>query len=76
MRRNPTLDAVVAELEAAGVQYIVRNGRKHLKVCWLVTGHQRRVMTVSRIASSEWHSALAAKTDVRRMLRTDGIDRR
>jgi hypothetical protein len=72
MRNNPCLEAAIGELRAAGVYYqILRRGHRHLKIRWSVNGTTRLVV-VSATPSGP-RAAWAARGDVRRLLRLDGM---
>lgn len=77
MRNNPCLEAVLTELERAGVgdYQVLHRGRRHLQVRWSAnstTWAVDRVVTVSRTPSTP-RAAWAARGDVRRLLRRDGM---
>ena len=69
MRRNQELDAVVDQLEAAGIEYQVERGR-HVKVRFSVGGVARTCLVAA--TGSDWRGALNNRARVRRMLRADG----
>jgi hypothetical protein len=69
---NPCLEAVLRELERAGVRpQVRRRGHRHLQIRWAVNGSTRLVV-VSATPSSP-RAAWAARGDVRRLLRLDGM---
>ncbi|MPZ41785.1 MAG: hypothetical protein GEU95_27855 [Rhizobiales bacterium] len=70
IKRSATLDAILRELEAAGVKpTVVQNG--HLKVRWQCGGKERSVTT--SVSPSDWRAPRKARSFVRRMLRQDGV---
>jgi hypothetical protein len=80
MRNNPCLEIVLTELRAAGVRdyRVLRRRRRHLQVRWSANSTTRavdRVVTVSATPSTP-RAAWAARGDVRRLLRIDGIIQR
>ena len=70
---NPCLEAVVHELRAAGIRdfRVLRRGRRHLQVRWSGNGTTR--MVVVSATPSGPRAAWAARGDVRRLLRQDGM---
>lgn len=68
---NENLEAVSAELEAAGVKFTVRNGGKHIHLEWQHEGAAR--MFVVPATPSDRRGWLNARTDVRKILREDGL---
>jgi hypothetical protein len=73
VKSNPCLQAALDELEAAGIRgvEIVRGG-KHLQLRWRVNGQGLRVFAVPG-SPSDWRSPKNARSDIRRILRSDGI---
>jgi hypothetical protein len=72
MRRNPDLDAALAELDAVGIRaYDVVRGGKHLQLRWTVNG-QLRLLTLP-CSASDWRSERNTRSDLRKMLRQDGM---
>lgn len=68
MRRNPCIDAIVSELDAAGIPCKIKQGRKHVKIVW--DGGRRFYFT--SLTPSDWRAPIQARAGVRRMLRMDG----
>lgn len=68
---NDCLDAALAELSAAGITPAVEQGRKHIKVMWQHNGHDR--MYVTGNSPSDWRAPLNVRSDIRRMLKADGL---
>jgi hypothetical protein len=71
--KNAELAAVLAELDAHGVQYEVRCGGKHLRVVWEIRQHRRRTTIVGH-TSSDWRAVKNARAHVRRQLREEGVE--
>jgi hypothetical protein len=70
--RNPCIDAVIAELRAAGIyDYEVARNHKHPQIHWGVNG-SRRYLAVSATPSDSY-AATKARADVRRLLKADGL---
>jgi hypothetical protein len=67
-RKNESLEAVTAELRAAGISYQVEQGSKHLKIKWSRDG-RNEMSIVSIVGSGYWHAHKKARADVRRKLR-------
>lgn len=70
MRKNPQLDAVLAELAAAGITPWISNGGKHIRVHWKDPGGKSRLCTISGTCSDQ-RGPVNARAIVRRMLRRD-----
>jgi hypothetical protein len=70
MRTNPCLEAVTAELDRAGLRYAVHSNG-HVHVTWQHGELRRRVVMSATPSSSRarWN----ARSDVRRILRQDGL---
>jgi Rha family phage regulatory protein len=68
---NECLDAAIAELRAVGIDPQVVHGGKHIQVVWSHNGKERRYITGN--TPSDWRAPLNVKSDVRRMLRKDGV---
>lgn len=68
---SPCVEAAVEELEQVGITPEVSNTSKHIAVRWSVGG-QQRVVHVSA-SPSDFRAPMRAKSDVRRLLREDGI---
>jgi hypothetical protein len=48
MRKNECLDAITGELCAAGIAYRVEQGKKHLKVNWMMNGrHEAEIIPIN-----------------------------
>jgi len=71
-KRNPCVDAAVAALKEGGVfdPQIVPGG-KHLQVRWSHRGGQRFYALPA--TPSDWRSPLNVRSDIRRMLKADGL---
>lgn len=63
---NP-LDATKRELEEAGIEYEVENGKRHHKVRFTVRG--RKCMVTCSCSSSDHRASLNARLQVRREIR-------
>ena len=62
-------------LERAGVRgyRVLHNGRRHLKIRWAVNGSTTPRLVVVSATPSSPRAAWAARGDVRRLLRLDGV---
>ena len=70
--RNPCLDAALAELEAVGIRdYQLARGGKHLQLRWTVAG-VLRMLTIP-LTPSDWRSPQNTRSDLRKLLRQDGL---
>jgi hypothetical protein len=67
MRRNPELEAVVAELDAAGIHHEVTSGGRHLRVSWDADAGPRT--TIVAVSASDFRAPRNARALVRRQLR-------
>jgi hypothetical protein len=67
MRRNPSLEAVVGELDAAGIHHRISNGGRHLRAEWNA-GNGPRV-TIVAVSASDHRAPRNARALVRRQLR-------
>jgi hypothetical protein len=71
--RNACLDAALAELEAVGIRdYQLARGGKHLQLRWTVAGRILRMLTIP-LTPSDWRSPQNTRSDLRRLLREDGL---
>jgi hypothetical protein len=71
--RNACLAAALAELDAAGIRdYQLARGGKHLQLRWTVAGHTLRMLTIP-LTPSDWRSPQNTRSDLRRLLREDGL---
>src|SRR5262249_17432381 len=71
--RNACLDAAVAELNAVGIRdYQLARGGKHLQIRWSVNGGTMRMLTLP-LTPSDWRSPQNTRSDLRRLLRHDGL---
>ena len=64
-RKNPPLEAVLAELAIIGIKPSIDQG-KHLKLRWAYAG--RSHTTVVPFSASDWRAARNAKAFVRRQI--------
>lgn len=64
---NPCLDAVVAELDKAGVPHKLEHGGKHLHVIY---GENFEHTQIVPISPSDWRAPLNQRSDIRRRLRS------
>jgi hypothetical protein len=71
MCRNLELESVLEELKAVGLEPMVAQGGKHLKVLWSWNG-QKRVQGIA-CTSGDRFGAKMARCRVRRTLRKDGL---
>ena len=72
-KRNPCLDAALAELENAGVRdFQLVHGSKHPQLRWSINGHPLRILTLPG-STSDWRSPRNVRRDARVLLRLDGI---
>jgi hypothetical protein len=70
--RNPCLDTALTELDAVGIRdYQLARGGKHLQLRWAFNG-QLRMLTIP-ITPSDWRSRHNTRSDLRKMLRADGL---
>jgi hypothetical protein len=67
MRRNPSLQAVLRELDAAGIRHEVTTGGRHLRVSWEAGAGPR--VTVVAVSASDHRAPRNARAFVRRQLR-------
>jgi hypothetical protein len=70
MGRNECLDIVIDELNAAGFDFDIRQGRHHKVV--FVLGGKRRIIVASR-TPSDHRAATNTRAFVRRVLRAEGV---
>jgi hypothetical protein len=71
--RNPCLEAALRELSDAGIRDVERaQGGKHLQLRWRVNGGEQRVYSLAA-TPSDVRAAANTRTDIRRMLREDGL---
>lgn len=71
--RNVCLDVALFELDQAGVRDVKRvRGSKHLQLRWQINSHGLRVYTIPG-SPSDWRAPKNVRSDIRRMLREDGI---
>ena len=68
---NECVDAALAELAAAGITPAVEQGRKHIKITWQHNGEPRSYVTAT--TPSDYRALLNVRSDVRRILRLDGV---
>src|SRR5262249_18605225 len=72
-KRNPCIDAALAELEDAGVRnFQLVHGSKHPQLRWSINGHPLRILTLPG-SSSDWRSPRNVRRDARALLRLDGL---
>lgn len=71
MARRHESDVVGAVLEAAGLEYSVHVGRKHVKVRWELEG--RRFSYSCAKTPSDWRAFENCRCAVRRILRAEGV---
>ena len=72
-KRNPCLDAALAELEDAGVRnFQLVHGSKHPQLRWSINGHPLRILTLPG-TTGDWRSPRNVRRDTRALLRLDGI---
>jgi hypothetical protein len=69
--RNVCIDIVTAELDTAGIAYVIICGGKHPQIHWSVNG-VRRFYVVPR-TPGDWRAAQNARAGVRRLLRRDQL---
>jgi hypothetical protein len=70
--RNACLDAPLAELDAVGIRdYQLARGGKHLQLRWTVAG-VLRMLTIP-VTASDWRSPQNTRSDLRKILRQDGL---
>lgn len=73
MRKREYVDQIIAELSKVGVVPGVElTKRGHWRVRWSINGNQRQIMCGSHTSCRETN--LNNITQVRRMLRADGIE--
>jgi hypothetical protein len=71
--RNECLEIALRELKAVGVRDIEQaRGGKHLQLRWRVNGREVRFYTLP-CTPSDIRSAQNVRTDIRRLLREDGV---
>lgn len=68
---NDCLDAALSELRAVGIDPAIEHGGKHIRIVWDHDG-QQRLFIVPKTAS-DWRAALNSRSDIRRMLKSDGL---
>jgi hypothetical protein len=71
MRRNPSLDVTLDQLQAAGIKPTAEHGGKHIRIRLLNAHGGKRSYTVA-FSASDWRATHNARANVRRMLRADG----
>ena len=72
MSRNPCLDAVLGELAEVGIWSPQVIGNGHLQFVWQNAHGQRRMVSISS-SPSALSAPAAARADVRRILKQDGM---
>jgi hypothetical protein len=73
--KNECYDVVVNELDALGIDYFLEDRGKHQAVCWSYSGKdgfQTRTFIIP-VSPSDWRAPLNTKTDIRKILRSDGL---
>jgi len=70
--RNEVLDAVLDELRLAGVKGTVGGNGRHQKIWWEGAGGQPRIY-VAPSTPSDQRAPANARSEVRRILRSDGM---
>jgi hypothetical protein len=73
--KNTCLEAVLSELNAAGVRSISHaNGGRHRQLRWAAPNGDPRVFNVSfGTSASDYRATANARSEVRRMLKADGL---
>jgi hypothetical protein len=73
MRRNALLETAIVELNAAGIRDVHIARGKHVQIRW-ASDSRRRMYTMSS-TPSDWRAPMKVRSDIRRMLRADGLRR-
>ena len=68
---NELVGETVTTLTAHGFDPVIRNGGKHVKVCWTDAG-RRYVLTFSHSHTGNWRTRANARAVLRRILRSNG----
>lgn len=72
--KNACLDAIVNELRILGIPFTKEySGGQHIKIRWQVGPRTPKRIYVVGQSPSDWRAHKAARADVRRMLRQDGV---
>lgn len=71
MARRQESDVVGTVLEAAGLEYTVHVGRKHVKVKWEMEGHKFSYSCAK--TPSDWRALKNCHCSIRRILRAEGV---
>lgn len=69
--KNLCLEAICAELDAVGIEYAVNHGGKHIRIEWEHAGEPR--LMVCALTPSDRRAHMNSRSDVRAILRTDGL---
>lgn len=71
MRKNECVEAILDELSRFGIKGETRQRSKHIEVFWLHDGHRRGIVTSA--TTGDFRAHLNARSQCRRILRSDGI---
>jgi len=71
MITNDCIEAACAELRSVNIEPLVRPGGKHAAIVWLHSGKERTYY--APLTPSDWRASKNTRTDIRKILRNDGI---
>jgi hypothetical protein len=73
---NKLINEAMTTLAAHGFDPVVANGGKHVKLFWIDAAGRRQVLTFSRTHSGNWRARAHYRTQLRRILRVNGMPER
>ncbi len=71
MITNDCIEAVCAELRSVNIEPTVHTGGKHATITWQFNGKERHYS--APLTPSDWRAAKNSRTDIRKVLRNDGL---
>ena len=71
MITNDCIEAVCAELRSVNIEPTVHAGGKHATITWHFNGKERHYS--APLTPSDWRAAKNSRTDIRKVLRNDGL---
>ncbi len=71
MITNDCIEAACAELRSVNIEPTVHAGGKHAAIVWQFNGKERRYF--APLTPSDWRASKNTRTDIRKVLRNDGL---
>lgn len=71
MITNDCIEAACAELRSVNIEPTVRAGGKHAAIVWQFNGKERSYF--APLTPSDWRASKNTRTDIRKVLRNDGL---